>query len=281
MRIWYQSFLDPALHGSYLEPLRAYLAEVADPGVEFVVGGLRPADRGLSRLSEMRCATQMIEHAILAERAGFDAVLIGHFQEPGLQEARCAVDVPVVGMGEATMLWATTLGRSFGLVTIDPVYLAWHAEQAERCGLRERLAGVAALEGFGVEDMVAAFDGGEPYARFLEAFRAVAAPLVRAGAEVIIPAGGLPSMLCARERALRVGDAVVLNPVLVSAKAAELAAKLAALDGLGCSRARTYAKAPAQAVEDLLALTAPTSDPELRPAPQAPISSPSRAEPAG
>lgn len=265
MRIWYQSFLDPGLHGAYMDRLRAYLDELADPGVQFTLGGMRPADRGVSRLSEFRCAAQAIEHAVLAQRAGFDAVLIGHFQDSGLYEARTAVEVPVVGMGEASMLWAATLGGSFAMVTIDACYLSWHTEQAERYGLRERCVGVGALSGLTVEDYVAAFETEAARARFLEAFRAAAAPLVRDGAEVIIPAGGLPGLLCAQVRGLRVDGAVVLNPVAVSAKAAELAVKLARIDDLGPSRLRTFASAPEQAIDDLLALTAPTSPPELQP----------------
>lgn len=276
MRIWYQSFLDPALHGAYMDRLRAYLDVLADPGDEFVLGGIRPADRGVSRLSEFRCAAYAIEHAILAERAGFDGVLIGHFQDSGLYEARSAVAIPVVGMGEATMLWAMTLGRSFAMVTIDPCYLAWHAEQAERCGLSGRCAGVGAISGLAVEDYVAAFETDAAHARFLEAFREAAAPLVRAGAEVIIPAGGLPGLLCARTRGLRIDGAVVLNPVAVSARAAAMAVALARVDEIGPSRLRAFAAAPQQAIDDLLALTAPTSDPELAPQ-SAPTSDPEQA----
>ena len=62
----------------------------------------------------------MIRHALEAERAGYDAFVIGHFQEPGLLEIRGAVDIPVIGLGEANLLAALSMGYRLGLVTIDP-----------------------------------------------------------------------------------------------------------------------------------------------------------------
>ena len=45
MRIWWQSFVDPAQNAPYLERLAAYLAEIADDGTTVDVHGLTPPDR--------------------------------------------------------------------------------------------------------------------------------------------------------------------------------------------------------------------------------------------
>jgi Asp/Glu/hydantoin racemase len=248
VRIFYQSFLDPGQHASYFARLRAYLAEIADPDTEFEVGGIQPPDGALSRLSEFRCAIQVVDHALAASERGFDAVLIGHFQDAGLYEARSAVDIPVLGMGEASMLFAATLGRGFGLVTINDVFLSWHREQADRYGVGDRLIGVEAMA-TPVSELVAAFDDAEAYARVRAAFQRCAQPLADAHAEVIIPAGGLFGLLSASDRTLSVGDATVLNPISVSAKLAEISVKL----GLRPSRASTFALAPPRAVEEFRA----------------------------
>ena len=73
-----------------------------------------------------------IRNALEAERAGYDAFVIGHFQEPGLLEIRGAVDFPVIGLGEATFLAALSMGRKLGLVTIDPIFIDWHERQVHR-----------------------------------------------------------------------------------------------------------------------------------------------------
>ena len=144
-RIWYQSFVHPVEQAPYIARLQGLLDSVAGPGVRFEVHGLDPPDRFFHPLTEFRCAAQTIRLALEAERAGYDAFVIGHFQEPGLLEIRGAVDIPVVGLGEASMLAALTMGRRFGLVTIDPVFIDWHERQVRAHGFEQRVAGVRAI----------------------------------------------------------------------------------------------------------------------------------------
>ena len=127
-RIWYQSFVDPVEQAPYIERLQAALDAVAAPGISFEVHGLVPPDRHFCQLTELRCAVQTIRNAIEAERAGYSAFVIGHFQEPGLTGAG-NLDIPVVALGEAALLAWLPLGRRIGLVTIDPVFIPWHKEQ--------------------------------------------------------------------------------------------------------------------------------------------------------
>ena len=122
-RVWYQSFVHPTEQAPYLERMQKFLDAVASPAVRFEVHGLDPPDRHFHALTEFRCAAQIIRHAIEAERAGYDAFVIGHFQEPGLLEIRGAVDIPVVGLGEASLLTALSMGGRLGLVTIDPAFI--------------------------------------------------------------------------------------------------------------------------------------------------------------
>ena len=63
------------------------------------------------------------------------------------------------------------------------------------------------------------------------------------GAEVIIPAGGLPMLLFARESPFIIDGAPVLNGIAVVAKAAEMALALKAITKVVVSRRSTYAKA--------------------------------------
>ena len=85
-------------------------------------------------------------------------------------------------------------------------------------------------------------------ADFIEQVR----PLVVAGAEVIIPAGGLPMLLFAREAPFVIDGALVLNGIAVVVKAAEMALSLKRLTGAVVSRRGTYAKASAACIEEYL-----------------------------
>ena len=82
-----------------------------------------------------------------------------------------------------------------------------------------------------------AFTDDESYARVRAEFVEQVRPLVAAGAEVIIPAGGLPMLLFARERPFIIDGALVLNGIAVVAKAAEMALALRRLTGAVVSAA--------------------------------------------
>jgi Asp/Glu/hydantoin racemase len=68
------------------------------------MSGIQPGARYPHPITDFRCAAQAVANALTAEEQGYDAFVIGHFAEPGLAEARAAVRIPVIGLGEATAL---------------------------------------------------------------------------------------------------------------------------------------------------------------------------------
>ena len=250
-RIWYQSFVHPVEQAPYIARLQALLDSVAGPGIRFEVHGLDPPDHIFHPLTEFRCAAQVVRHALQAEKAGYDAFVIGHFQEPALLEIRSAVDIPVIGLGEANLLAGLSLGFKLGLVTVDPIFITWHERQVRMHGLGERVVGTTALK-MNLPAFMKAFTDETAYAGVRADFVAQVKPLVAQGAEVIIPAGGLPMLLFARERPFVIDGAPVLNGIAVVAKAVEMALSLKELTGVFVSRRSTYAKAPAEAVAEFL-----------------------------
>jgi len=261
MRIFWQSFVDAEASAPYLAYLSAYLARIAVSGVTVDVHGMSPPDRDFGRLAELRCSLRAISNGIDAERQGYDAFVIGHFQDPGLYELRSALNIPVVGVGEATLFAAAQLGRRLGLVTLDPAFEVWHLEQAERYGLGGR---VTEVKGLGCEprDFSAAFAGdSEARSRLLTRFAACAEPMVAAGADVVVPAGVLPGPLVASQRAYRIADAPVINCASVALKAAEMWVQLRAVDGIEPSRGPSFALASERAKADFQAMLAPEARP--------------------
>lgn len=251
-RVWYQSFVHPVAQAPYMERLQRMLDEVASPGLRFEVHGLDPPDHAFHPLTEFRCAGQVIRNALQAEREGYDAFVLGHFQEPGLLEIRSSVDIPVIGLGEANLLAALSLGHRFGLVTIDPIFIPWHDRQVRAHGLADRYAGTRALR-MNLPAFMKAFGDRRAYARVRAQFMRQVAPLVADGAEVIIPAGGLPMLLFAREAPFVVDGAPVMNGIAVVAKAAEMALALKDITKVVVSRRGAYARAPAAAIAEFLA----------------------------
>jgi allantoin racemase len=253
-RIVWQGFTHPVDNKAYVDRLVAYLNEVADPGFEFEFAGISPPDVHVHRLTEWRCAVQALAGAIEAERGGVDGIVLGHFQDAGLWELRSAVSIPVVGLGEASMLYACQLGFRFGLITIHPNFVDWHEEQVRGYTLERRCAGVRAMD-TSVDLYMRAFSGDEEAAGSIEQqFEELGRELAAAGAEVLIPAGGLPALLVGTRRDYAIEGAVVLNANALVAKQAEVAVKMRSISGTAPSRKGTYKQAPPEALDEFVAM---------------------------
>jgi allantoin racemase len=252
IRIWYQSFVDEEHGRVYWDRLRHHLAAIVDPGTSIDVKGITPHDNYAHPIVEFRCAREVICNAVNAEREGYDAFVIGHFQDAGLYEARSVVDIPVLALGEASMLYACQLGQRIGIVTINPRYITWFHHQIGKYGLHRRVAGVHAMT-FEPGQLLQAYESDALAADVVRLFAEQAQPLVAAGCDVLIPGGGIPMLLFAPIKGHVVNDAPVINGIPIVVKMAELAVKLKRLTGLGVSRVSDYVKPPAEIIEEFLA----------------------------
>lgn len=121
-----------------------YLFDLMGPGEELAVVPLRggafpygPADHVFVQLA-------MVDAAVRAAAEGADAICIDTFGEYGLDAARAAVDVPVVGAAEAAFAAAGVVGRRFEIVTVWPESFAWlYAERLRRHHADTRCTGVS------------------------------------------------------------------------------------------------------------------------------------------
>ena len=251
IRIWYQSYVDEEHGKVYWDRLRRHLADIVDPGTKVDIKGITPHDNYAHPIVEFRCAREVICNAVMAEREGYDAFVVGHFQDAGLYEARSVVDIPVVALGEASMLYACQLGQRTGIVTINPRYISWFHHQIGKYGLERRVTGVHAMT-FEPGQILKAYDLEALAADVEQLFAEQARPLVAAGCDVLIPGGGIPMLLFAAIKGHAVDDAPVINGIPIVVKMAELAVKLKRLTGLTVSRVSDYVKAPPEIIEEFL-----------------------------
>ncbi len=251
IRIAYQSYTDEAQAGSYWDNLREYLAGIVDSGTTVDIKGITPPDSYAHALSEFRCAREVICNAVIAEREGYDVFAMGHFQDAGLYEARAVVDIPVLSLGEASMLHACQLGQRIGIVTINPRYISWFHHQIGKYGLRERVTGVHAMS-FEPGAILAGFDDPGRFHETVASFAEQGAPLVEGGIDVLIPGGGIAMLLFARIFDHNIGGAPVINGIPILVKAAEMAVKLKRLTGLSASRTGEFEKPPPEVIEEFM-----------------------------
>lgn len=260
MRIWFQSYVDRENGGHYWEGLQAHLAAVARPGTEIDLHGITPFDSYAHPLVEWRCAREMICNAIRAEREGYDAFVIGHFQDAGLYEARAAVDIPVVALGETSMLHACQLGQKTGIVTINRRFIPWFHHQIGKYGLRERITDVYAMD-FEPGQVIGAFGSDARRDEVARLFREQALPMIAQGTDVLIPGGGIPMLLFSQIHGHRIEGLPVLNGIPVAVKAAETAVELKRDCGLSVSRTSDFVQPPREVLDEFL--TWPARHPAL------------------
>ncbi len=249
IKIWYQSYVDYENGRTYWDRLRTHLAEIADSGTVIDVKGITPHDSYAHPIVEFRCAREVICNAVAAQEQGYDAFVIGHFQDAGLYEARSVVDIPVLALGEASMLYGCMLGQRSGIVTINRRYIPWFWHQIRKYGLEQRVTGVHAMT-FEPGQILRALEREDLAAEVCTLFDSQARPLIEQGVEVIIPGGGIPMLLFSRLQGHEVGGAPVLNGIPIVIKLAESAVRLRRLTGLGVSRVGDYSKPPAEIIEE-------------------------------
>lgn len=257
-RVLYQSYTDPSIHQAYLGRLDAYLQRITPRHIEVEVRGIHPADTQLGRLSELRCGIQGLADIVRAEQEGFDAVVVGHFQDSLLYETRTAVDIPVIGLGEASLHQACMQGGRIGLVGIDPVYVPWHREQIRRYGLESRVVDVRTMQ-MTPDEAEAAFTDERAYERIRENFLGLAKQMViESEVDVVMSSGGLFALLGADDDSLKVAGATILNPVLLAVKQAEVALSLVKESSPIVSRGSTFTKASEQSIAEFMAIAPPS-----------------------
>lgn len=117
-----------------------------DLGIEFSNVAL-PAGPGSieSEFDEMLAAPYVVQRAMEAERDGVDAVMIDCMGDPGLDPAREAVNIPVLGPGETSLHTAAMLGHKFSFVTVLDSIRPMIEKRAAVYGIAEKMTPVRAI----------------------------------------------------------------------------------------------------------------------------------------
>jgi len=164
-------------------------------------------------------ATFIVREVEKAEKAGYDAVIINCFDDPALDAAREAVNIPVVGPGEASIYLACMLGEKFSILTVGPPYVKrLPTPRIRKMGLTSRFASEISID---VKVLDIEKDRKRTFSLLVEAGRRA---VEEDGADVLIlGCTGLVGFDKELQRKLKVP---VIYPGLVALKFAETFVKL-------------------------------------------------------
>jgi allantoin racemase len=218
--------------------------DIAEPETTLVGTGF---DSGTNHLEyefyEHLAIHNIIEKTVNAEKEGFDAVVIGCFYDPGLREARELVEIPVVGVCEASLHVASMLSAGkFSVLVGRRKWIPKMADNAKIYGFEDRIASWRVLD-LTVPDM---HDMEKTQAAILrEARGAVEEDM----AECVVL--GCTGMAGQAKRAQEEFGIPVLDPVLMGVKVAELRATLWKRHGISHSKIGGYEAPPMDELEPI------------------------------
>lgn len=193
--------------------------KVASPGVKLAAVTGRFGGHYIATRATSAIAGHAALDALAAYRGAYDAVVLACFGDPGLLALKEVCAKPVVGMAEASLAAAITLGRRVALVTGGEAWVPMLHEFVAAQGLSDRLAAVVAIKPTGAD---IARDPMGSLALLEEAIRET---VQRDGADVVVLGGaglaGLAAPLAARIAV------PVLDSVACAVRMAEAVAALA------------------------------------------------------
>jgi len=186
------------------------------PGVTF---DFRPVAAGPSSFTSPHDWALMdialFEAGLSAEDDGYDAVLIDTVSDSGADALRSMLDIPVLAPGRASLLFALSLGRKFGILAQWEPALARYRKVIDEWGFAVHCAGV---EHFDTPPDFAGLLGDKADAT-LPKMEAACRRLVERGADVICL--GSTTMHQAHHHLSAVLDVPVVNPGPLSYKLME------------------------------------------------------------
>jgi allantoin racemase len=229
-----------------------YFPRIGRPDTEVTLHHLTcSANFVRSLYTELLNNKQVVEGAVAAERDGADAVVLGCWADP-LWEAREMVNIPVVGIGEAALLLATTLGHKFAVITVAPGVVPTIEIDLRLYGLEDRAIPrpVRSLDPPSDLDLLVE-SVTDPFRRLIPNFERIARECIADGAEVIVVGCGYYGPILSLHGYNRIeGTGVpVVDCSAAGLKLAETLADLRQSIGLSKSTALYHRAPPAKILE--------------------------------
>jgi Asp/Glu/hydantoin racemase len=242
MRIRYLSLSTTKYAANYFPFLTSYIDRVKSPDTVVEIQGARVGRIDSFRFWELLDTVSILDSVLDAQNRGYDAVAIGNVLDPGLREARSMVDIPVLGLGETSMLTACMMGSRFGLIGANKFFGGRFEENVAKYGLTDRLAGISSMA-LTPHELDACFSDPDMRQKAIEAFQSAARRTMDLGAEVIVPAGGRVAAFLNAHDIRDVDGALILDGTTALITQTEAAVRLRAAQGSVVSRVRLYARA--------------------------------------
>ncbi|KGE00055.1 Asp/Glu racemase [Achromobacter sp. RTa] len=101
---------------------------------------------GIQTQAEADASIAPLARLVRQEAAGTDAFIVACFSDPGLHGLRDLVPVPVLGIGECSVLTAMGMAARIGVIAIAGAAIPRHLRYFRAMGVADRICGELALD---------------------------------------------------------------------------------------------------------------------------------------
>lgn len=203
----------------------------------------------------MKAASAVVDRIVDAEQEGFDSVVICCMGDPGLFEARQLVEIPVVGIFEASTHLACTMGQKYSIITVSHDRVAAAELRAKKYGVTEKLASVRHI---GIPPP-GLYPATTPLNLVVERTLEVAKLCIEEdGAEVIVMGGSLSASMFTKAAPDGIDGVPIIDPNIAGFKTAEMMVDLRRSGLLTTSRVGFWSRPPKEELAELRAYYART-----------------------
>ncbi|MEM0444761.1 MAG: aspartate/glutamate racemase family protein [Nitrososphaerota archaeon] len=234
-------FINPVGTDVFDSPMKEYLSHYTEPSTKLDVVSFKSGPHHLEYYSyDALVVPHILREVKSAEKAGYDACIIGCFYDPGLREAREISNLVVTAPLESSTSLALSLGDKFSIIVGRKKWIPLMMSRVREYGLESRLTSFKDIE-LGVHDLHR--DESETEKRLLRAVE----ESIREGAEVVIL--GCTVFFGFYRDVQERYRIPVIDPIIASLKHAEQYVRVKELCGWTHSRIYSYEPPPASELE--------------------------------
>ncbi len=249
-RILWQSSTAIDKMPDYRKAIEAHGKRILGAGFELNVRGVQQGTSDLHFMAfDFLNNSQLFDSVTKAEKEGYDAVAIGCFLDPILDELREIMTIPVLSLGEAGMLTACMLGKLFSVISYVPQSNSKrYAEMIRKYELTNRAAPLTSFN-LPLPELEKGFKEPRPV---LEKFEIAAREAAEKGAEVLLPGCGCLNLILVNGKMNRVAGATVLDVSGALMKLTEMMIVLKEISGTMVSRKGFYEGPTKEKIEEVI-----------------------------
>ena len=205
-----------------IEIRQHYAESLCSPGTNVTVvnieGPASPTDAATLALM----VPGVLKRVVQAEKEGFDAIVDACFGEPGLEAAKTAAKIPVIGLAESAYRIAGLLADKWGLITLTREWAPIFRRTAKVHGVDDRIISIKTVD-IPVLEFVKRRD--ELKARFIQ----LAQEHISEGAQLLIAACGAMFPVLGAGSCKRLSeelDITIVDPTAAALRLAEVLVNL-------------------------------------------------------